>query len=59
MKIKKKKTNFVGFVKSRFHRNGLLGMYRRMGSHFHDSTYYNGAAFSRIFNTVVRMGSHF
>ena len=36
--------------------NGLLGMYRWMGSHFHDATDYNGVAFSSIFNS---MGSHF
>ena len=39
--------------------NGLLGMCRWMGSHFHDSTDYNGVAFSSIFNRVTRMGSHF
>ena len=39
--------------------NGLLGMCRWMGSHFHDSTDYNGVTFSSIFNRVTRMGSHF
>ena len=39
--------------------NGLLGMCRWMGSHFHDSTEYNGVAFSSIFNKVTRMGSYF
>ena len=38
---------------------GLLGMCRSMGSHFHNSTDYNGVAFSSIFNRVTRMGSHF
>ena len=32
--------------------NGLLGMCRWMGSHFHDSTDYDGVAFSSIFNRV-------
>ena len=39
--------------------NGRLRMCRWMGSHFHDSTDYNGVAFSSIFNRVTRMGSHF
>ena len=39
--------------------NGLIGMCRWMGSHFHDRTDYNGAAFSSIFYRVTRMGSHF
>ena len=39
--------------------NGLLGMCRWMGWHFHDSTDHNGVAFSSIFNRVTRMGSHF
>ena len=39
--------------------NGLLGMYRWMGSHFHDSTDYNGVIFSSIFNRVTRMGWSF
>ena len=39
--------------------NGLMGMCRWMGSHFHDRTDYNGAAFSSIFYRVTRMGSHF
>ena len=39
--------------------NGLMGMCRLMGSHFHDRTDYNGAAFSSIFYRVTRMGSHF
>ena len=39
--------------------NGLLGICRCMGSHFHDSTDYNGVAFSSIFNRVTRMVSHF
>ena len=39
--------------------NGLMGMCRWMGSHFHDTTDYNGAAFSSIFYRVTRMGSHF
>ena len=34
--------------------NGLLGMCRWMGSHFHDSTDYNGVAFSSIFNRVTK-----
>ena len=34
----------------------LLGMCHWMGSHFHDSTDYNGVAFSGIFNRVTRMG---
>ena len=29
--------------------NGLMGMCRWMGSHFHDWTDYNGVAFSSIF----------
>ena len=36
--------------------NGLLGMCRWMGSHFHDSTDNKGVAFSSIFNRVTRMG---
>ena len=39
--------------------NGLMGMCRWMGSHFHDWTDYNGVAFSSIFYRVTRMGSHF
>ena len=39
--------------------NGLMGMCRWMGSHFHDRTDYNGAAFSSTFYRVTRMGSHF
>ena len=39
--------------------NGLMGMCRWMGSHFHDRTDYNGVAFSSIFYRVTRMGSHF
>ena len=39
--------------------NGLPGMCCWMGSNFHDSTDYNGVAFSSIFNRVTRMGSHF
>ena len=39
--------------------NGLLGICRWMGSHFHDSTDFNGVAFSSIFNRVTRMGLHF
>ena len=39
--------------------NGLLGMCRWMRLHFHDSTGYNGVAFSSIFNRVTRTGSHF
>ena len=39
--------------------NGLLGMCRWMGSHFHDSTDYNGVTFSSIINRVTRIGSHF
>ena len=38
--------------------NGLLGICRWMGSHFHDSTDFHGVAFSNIFNRVTRMGSH-
>ena len=37
--------------------NGLMGMCRWMGSHFHDWTDYNGVAFSSIFYRVTRMGS--
>ena len=33
-------------------------MCRWMGSHFHDSTDYNGVVFSSIFNRVTKMGSH-
>ena len=39
--------------------NGLMGMCRWMGSHFHNRTDYNGVAFSSIFYRVTRMGSHF
>ena len=39
--------------------NGLLGMCRWMGSHFHNLTDYNGVTFSSIFNRVTGMGSHF
>ena len=39
--------------------NGLMGMCRWMGSHFHDRTDYNWAAFSSTFYRVTRMGSHF
>ena len=39
--------------------NGLMGMCRWMGSHFHDWTDYNGVAFSSTFYRVTRMGSHF
>ena len=39
--------------------NGLLGICRWMGSHFHDSTDHKGVAFSSILNRVTRMGSHF
>ena len=39
--------------------NGLTGMCRWMGSHFHDWTDYNGVAFSSTFYRVTRMGSHF
>ena len=39
--------------------NGLMGMCRWMGSHFHDWTDYNGVAFSSIFYRMTRMGSHF
>ena len=39
--------------------NGLLGMCRWMGSHFHDSTDYNGVIFCSIFNRVTRMGLSF
>ena len=35
--------------------NGLLGMCHWMGSHFHDSTGYNGVTVSSIFNRVTRM----
>ena len=38
--------------------NVVLGMYRWMGLHFHDSTDY-GVAFSSILNKVTRLGSHF
>ena len=40
--------------------NGLMGMCRWMGSHFHDWTDYNGVAFStRVPDKVTRMGSQF
>ena len=39
--------------------NGLMGMCRWMGSHFHNVTDYNGVTFSSIFYRVTRMGSHF
>ena len=39
--------------------NGLMGMCRLIGSHFHDWTDYNGVAFSSTFSRVTRMGSHF
>ena len=42
-----------------FPSNGLLGMCRWTGSHFDDSTDYNGVVFSSSFNRVTRMGSHF
>ena len=35
--------------------NGLMGMCRWMGSHFHDWTDYNGVAFSSAFNRVTRI----
>ena len=42
-----------------FPSNGLLGMCRWIGLHFHDSTDYNGIIFSSIFNRVTRLGSNF
>ena len=39
--------------------NGLMGMCRLIGSHFHDWTDYNGVAFSSTYSRVTRMGSHF
>ena len=39
--------------------NGLMGMCRWMGSHFHDRSDYNGVTFSSISYRVTKMGSHF
>ena len=38
---------------------GLMGMCRWMGSHFHYWNHYNGVAFSSIFYKLTRIGSHF
>ena len=40
-------------------KNGLFGLCRWMGSHFHDWADYNGVACAGIFNRVTKMGSPF
>ena len=42
-----------------FPSNGLLGMCRWMGLHFHNWADYNGVAFSGVYSRLTRMGLQF